>query len=83
MLLHFKMTSLVFLDDKSKNPSLTAVYKLSSLPTSQFPLKKIVSRELPSPCPTSRKRKYKAECGYRGNSARDGQRKRQCRFTDD
>ena len=32
MLLYFKMTSLVVLDDKSKGPSLTAVYILSSLP---------------------------------------------------
>ena len=61
MLLHFKMTRLVVLDDKSKNPSLTALYILSSLRTSHFTLKKIVSHELPPPCPESRKRHYKAE----------------------
>ena len=76
MLLHFKMTSLVLVDDASNKPPLTAVYKFSSLPPANCALNKIVSRELPPPCPGSRKRQYKQEGGYRGNSTRDGQRKR-------
>ena len=74
--IYFKMTSLVVLDEKSKKPSLTALYILSSLRTSHFTLKKIVSHELPPPCPESLKHPHKQGGGNRGNCTRDGQRKR-------
>ena len=93
MLLHFKMTSLVFLDDKSKNPSFTAVYKLSSLPTSHLLPTRSFLTNYHLPCPevgfiyfrlTKRNGRLTKRNGQRNGvkRKRNGQRKRRPELLD-